>query len=102
MKGTAAESRERLALNIGRTKRYLQDGLSTVEIASKLKLPESSVRRYVSMIREAEENEKKIYVRHRGRLIVEIVLLMKNDTRLNLINLTGNMNEDFLQQLPGI
>ena len=51
---------------------------------------------------EAEENEKKIYVRHRGRLIVEIVLLMKNDTRLNLINLTGNMNEDFLQQLPGI
>ena len=59
MKGTAAESRERLALNIGRTKRYLQDGLSTVEIASKLKLPESGVRRYVSMIREAEENEKK-------------------------------------------
>lgn len=59
MKGTAAESRERLALNIGRTKRYLQDGLSTVEIANKLKLPESGVRRYVSMIREAEENEKK-------------------------------------------
>ena len=59
MKGTAAESKEGLALNIGRTKRYLQDGLSTVEIANKLKLPESSVRRYVSMIREAEENEKK-------------------------------------------
>ena len=59
MNGTAAESRERLALNIGRTKRYLQDGLSTVEIARKLKLSESSVRRYVDMIRKAEENEKK-------------------------------------------
>lgn len=59
MNGTAAESRERLALNIGRTKRYLQDGLSIVEIAIKLKLPESSVRRYVGMIHEAEENEKK-------------------------------------------
>ena len=64
-----------------------------------LKLARQNPKRYRL---QAEEEEKKIYVRHRGRLIVEIVLLMKNDTRLNLINLTGNMNEDFLQQLPGI
>ena len=64
-----------------------------------LKLARQNPKRYRL---QAEEKEKKIYVRHRGKLIVEIVLLMKNDTRLNLINLTGNMNENFLQQLPGI
>ena len=64
-----------------------------------LKLARQNPKRYRL---QAEEEEKKIYVRHRGKLIVEIVLLMKNDTRLNLINLTGNMNENFLQQLPGI
>lgn len=64
-----------------------------------LKLARQNPKRYQL---QAEENEKKIYVRHRGNLIVEIVLLMKNETRLNLINLTGNMNKDFLQQLPGI
>ena len=61
-----------------------------------LKLAQQNPKRYQL---QAEENEKKIYVRHRGKLIVEIVLLMKNDTRLNLINLTGNMNEKFLEQL---
>ena len=71
---------------------------TTLLYENALKLARQNPKRYRL---QAEEEEKKIYVRRRGRLIVEMVLLMKHDARLNLINLTGNMNEDFLQQLSG-
>lgn len=47
----------------------------------------------------AEEEHKKLYVRRRGKLIVEMVLFMVFESHFSLINLTGNMNEKFLQQL---
>ena len=47
----------------------------------------------------AEEEHKKLYVRRRGKLIVEMVLFMVFESHFSLINLTGNMNEQFLQQL---
>ena len=48
----------RLALNVGRTARLMQDGYSNVEIAMKLKKPESSVRQWVNIIHKANENRK--------------------------------------------
>ena len=47
----------------------------------------------------AEEEHKKLYVRRRGKLIVEMVLFMVSESHFSLINLTGNMNEKFLEQL---
>ena len=47
----------RLALNVGRTKRLLEQGLTCEEIAVKLKKPESSVRAWAGIIKEAEEKK---------------------------------------------
>lgn len=47
----------------------------------------------------AERANKRLYVRRRGKYIVEMVLLLKANRQFQLINLTGNMTEDFLNQL---
>lgn len=47
----------------------------------------------------AQRASKRLYVRRRGKYIVEMVLFMKYDHHFQLINLTGNMTEDFLNQL---
>lgn len=51
--------KRKLATNVGRTKKLLEDGLTCTEIAQKLKQPESSVRAWAKMIKEAEENSGK-------------------------------------------
>ncbi len=50
----------------------------------------------------ADEQGKRLYVRRREKYIVEMVLFMKYDKRFRLINLTGNMTDDFLRQLLNI
>lgn len=47
----------RLKLNLGRTKRYLEEGLSIPEIAVKLKVGESTVRKWVDIINNAKETK---------------------------------------------
>lgn len=44
------------------------------------------------------ENEH-LYVRRRGDTIVEMVLVMESKGLFSLINLTGEMNEDFLEKI---
>ncbi len=46
-----------------------------------------------------EKQGKRLYVRRRGKYIVEMVLFMEQNRTFRLINLTGNMTEDFLTQL---
>jgi DNA-binding NarL/FixJ family response regulator len=43
-------------MQIGRTKRMLDDGYSVTEIAEKLKVDESTVRSYKEVIERAEKN----------------------------------------------
>lgn len=50
----------------------------------------------------ADEQDKRLYVRRRGKYIVEMVLFMKQEKLFRLINLTGNMTDDFLHQLLNI
>lgn len=47
----------------------------------------------------AHEGQKQIYVRRKGRYIVEVVLFMLSEGRFCLIDLTGNMTEGFLGQV---
>lgn len=47
----------------------------------------------------AERAGKRLYVRRRGKYIVEMVLMMRHSGRFDLINLTGNMTDDFLDTL---
>lgn len=58
----------------------------------------------------AKQNEKRyklytndsvrhIYLRKRNNIIVEMVFIAKKNNRFSLINLTGNMNKDFLEEL---
>lgn len=47
----------------------------------------------------AEEASKSLYLRKRGRVIVELVLFMQTGSDFVLIDLTGNMTEAFLQQI---
>lgn len=49
-----------------------------------------------------EESGKCLYTRRRGKTIVEVVLFMEQDSRFTLINLTGNMDEQFLEKVMGI
>lgn len=48
---------------------------------------------------QAEEDDKKLFARRRGTVVVEMVLLMKQNGHLSLVNLTGNMSEKFMEQL---
>lgn len=67
--------------------------------ANALQLAKQNPKRYKLY---AEEEGKKLYTRSRGRVIVEIVLFMKHEQQFSLINLTGNMNRQILEQLSGI
>lgn len=53
------EQEQRLALNIGRTKRYLEEGLSQSEIAEKLGVGVSTVRTWIGIINQANVNMAK-------------------------------------------
>lgn len=57
---TEERESQRLALMIGRTARLLDKGLTPSEIAAELNKPESSVRKWVSIIREARKREETI------------------------------------------
>lgn len=48
---------------------------------------------------QGEENGKKLYVRRRGKVVVEMVLITKQNDHLSLVNLTGNMSDKFMDQL---
>ena len=67
--------------------------------ANALQLAKQNPKRYKLY---AEEEGKKLYTRSRGQVIVEIVLFMKHEQQFSLINLTGNMNRQILEQLSGI
>ena len=47
----------------------------------------------------AEDHGRQLYVRKRGRLIVEMVLMMKRNNHFCLVDLTGNMSESFMEQI---
>lgn len=49
-----ANEQTKLATNIGRTKRYLEEGLTYSEIAKKLKVGEATVRSWANMINETK------------------------------------------------
>lgn len=48
---------------------------------------------------QGEDNGKKLYVRRRGKVVVEMVLITKQNEHLSLVNLTGNMSDKFMDQL---
>lgn len=60
------------------------------------KLAENNSARYKL---RAEEDDKLLYSRRRGKLIVEIILMMKQHDHFTLVDLTGNMNESFMEQI---
>lgn len=47
----------------------------------------------------ADADDKKLYIRERGEVIVEMVLLMRDEQSFLLINFTGNMTDKFLEQV---
>lgn len=50
----------------------------------------------------AQRQSKRLYVRRKDGLIVEMVLFMKHNSMLRLINLTGNMTDEFIKQVMGL
>lgn len=51
--------KHKLAVNIGKTARLMDSGLSPVEIAAKLKVSESTAREWVGIVTEAREIKAK-------------------------------------------
>lgn len=47
----------------------------------------------------SEAPDRSIYMRKRGKLILEIVLLRQGKDAFTIVNLTGNMTDAFLQEL---
>lgn len=50
---------ERIAANVVEVKKHLRNGLTAVEIAEKMKQPESSVRAWINIIETAKANKAK-------------------------------------------
>lgn len=48
---------------------------------------------------QAEEDDKQLYVRKRGKAIVEMVLLMKQQQRLYMVSVTGNLDDAIVEQI---
>ena len=46
-----------------------------------------------------EYEGKSLYTRMRGKVVVELILLTKNEGRLHIVNFTGTMNEAFIRTL---
>lgn len=67
--------------------------------ASAKELAQSNPGRYKPY---AETDNKCLYTRRRGKTIVEVVLFMTQSSRFTLINLTGNMDERFLEKVMNI
>lgn len=61
-----------------------------------LRLAQNNSARYK---RYAHRQSKRLFVRRKGGFIVEMVLFMKHNEHFKLINLTGNMTDEFLKQL---
>lgn len=61
-----------------------------------LELAQQNAKRYKIY---AEQESKKIYIRKRGKTIVEIVLLTIQAQNFCMVNITGNMNDKFLQDV---
>lgn len=49
----------------------------------------------------ADYDGKSLYLRRRGKDILELVLLTRQDSCLHIVDVTGTMDEDFLRQLTG-
>lgn len=48
----------------------------------------------------SEQDNQNIYVRKRGKLIVEMVVVsLKENNAFSLINITGNLSDDFIKQV---
>ena len=47
----------------------------------------------------ANEEEKKVYLRKRNKVIVEMVLISNPDNELNIVSITGNMDDGFIKEL---
>lgn len=47
----------------------------------------------------AVDDTKHIYIRKRGQVIVEVVLVMTRDELFHLVNLTGNLDEKLMMRL---
>lgn len=53
--------------------------------------------------RYAEKDDTAIYIRRRGRLIVELVVIrLKDEKNFSLLNFTGNMSDKFISQVMNI
>lgn len=50
----------------------------------------------------AQRQSKRLFVRRKDGLIVEMVLFMKYDSHFRLINLTGNMTDEFIKQVMNL
>lgn len=50
----------------------------------------------------AQRQSKRLFVRRKDGLIVEMVLFMKYDSYFRLINLTGNMTDEFIKQVMNL
>ena len=50
----------------------------------------------------ANDKERQIYLRKRNKIIVEMVFIANNENIFNIVNLTGNMNENFLKELTNM
>lgn len=63
-------------------------------------LAKANKRRYTLY---ARTEDRSIYLRKRGKLIVELVLLTRvEDEKFSIVNLTGNMTGDFIRELMKI
>lgn len=63
-------------------------------------LAKANKRRYTLY---ARTEDRSIYLRKRGKLIVELVLLTRVETeKFSIVNLTGNMTGDFIRELMKI
>lgn len=47
----------------------------------------------------AEDHNRLLYTRKRGRVVVEMVLMMKRNGHFCLVDLTGNMSDSFMEQI---
>lgn len=47
----------------------------------------------------AEYSNKQLYIRKRNNTIVEVILIMQQNSQFCLINLTGNMTEKFIDEV---
>lgn len=84
--------------------RIIQSGNDPKYFHHAVKLIKQNRQRFIPINATAAQGDNRIFVRRKDNTIIELVMINQNNemSTFTIINLTGDMDEEFIQKLSGV